>query len=37
MRGIRPIERQAEKDRKDGDDDGESGLVRATAPPCGPR
>ena len=28
MRGIRPIERQAEKDRKDGDDDGESGLVR---------
>ena len=28
VRGIRPIERQAEKDRKDGDDDGESGLVR---------
>src|SRR4051812_7151143 len=28
VRGIRPIERQAEKDRKDGDDDGEADLVR---------
>src|SRR3954447_7075807 len=28
VRGIRPIERQAEKGRKDGDDDGEADLVR---------
>src|SRR3954451_7726235 len=28
VRGIRPIERQAEEDRKDGDDDGEADLVR---------
>ena len=37
VRGIRPIERQAEKDRKDEDDDGESGWCGTTAPPCGPR